>query len=198
MNSVDIYSAKSEMVDIFYQGEPIFPLYMSSVANELLPIQLQFFNSYQTSAVFDLNLINIYKLDDNPNQGERLVLSKIPKVKCGNVVLIRKSYIIMSIFNLLLPIEELYLEIIKKFDDEGLPKRFFVKKILNNYYQVNQDERNNVKSFYIDLASIKLFKIFVKYITKHDILLLEEVYPQFDNIYTHEIQLENTIIFPKV
>lgn len=192
------YSAKSEMVDIFYQGEPIFPLYMSSVANELLPIQLQFFNSYQTSAVFDLNLINIYKLDDNPNQGERLVLSKIPKVKCGNVVLIRKSYIIMSIFNLLLPIEELYLEIIKKFDDEGLPKRFFVKKILNNYYQVNQDERNNVKSFYIDLASIKLFKIFVKYITKHDILLLEEVYPQFDNIYTHEIQLENTIIFPKV
>ena len=104
----------------------------------------------------------------------------------------------MSIFNLLLPIEELYLEIIKKFDDEGLPKRFFVKKILNNYYQVNQDERNNVKSFYIDLASIKLFKIFVKYITKHDILLLEEVYPQFDNIYTHEIQLENTIIFPKV
>lgn len=192
------YSNKTEMVDIFYRGEAIFPLYMSSVANELLPIQLQFFNSYQTSAIFDLNLINIYKIDEIVDETRRMVQCTIPKIKCGNVVLVRKSYIIKNVFNLLVPLEELYLEILKKFEEEGLPKRFFVKKILKNYYQVNRNERSKVKSFYIDLASIDLVKIFIKYFKNNDNLLLEEVFPLFDNQYSHEIQIENTLYFPKV
>ena len=165
--------------------------YLGSLAYNLMPIPLRTINGMQPSTRFDTAFLNLWEKERN----EGLIADHIPRTQYGKIVFIREQYLLNSIYDLSKPADELYLEILADFEQNGLPTRFFIRPYINgddfDFYNMG---RTALKPQYIDLKSPLLFHELLRELENQKQFVLEEIYPDNrEDEYIYEYQTEQTL-----
>lgn len=186
------YDYEKKLVKLGREGVgEVNGIYLGSLAYNLMPIPLRTINGMQPTTRFDATFLNLWDISDKEN----LIADSHPRFSYGNIVLMRKQYLVNSIYDLTKAPEELYKEVVSGFRKAGLPERFFIRPYINgsDFDFINMT-RTSLKPQFIDLSSPLLFQELLREMENQKQFIVEEAYPDNEKEdYIYEYEIEQTI-----
>jgi hypothetical protein len=183
------YSPNDSRVKLYHDdmGE-IKVIYLGSLAYYLLPTIVKTIMGLRPSTRFDAAYMNFWSME----QGDKLVVDRVPEIVYDNIVIIRKQCLINNVFDMSRPVTELYHDVVNELKLQGFPTKFFIKAYVNKpgFDYMNMG-RTQLKPQYIDLGNILLFKEFCTKLEKEEQIIIEEIKPyNEDDDFIYEYQME--------